>query len=1156
MAMASSEGAPASSPCPQGPGGPPGAPATAQAAALGMGQHLRLYGHLQHLQQLLQGAPASLLRPPLHHSGPPAIASPQATAASLLRLAEVRRLALALAGGRASPHHGSIVAPQDASFQVPQQQPLPHQPSQQQQQQQLQQEQQQPRQQPQQGSGITMHALRVMQALRLAARIGTSGAAQGGGSPSAPLGSLQSSQGPPRIPPQQSPSLRGPIGAAHASSIAAESLRLLQVLRRRRQAWGGAPDVGASSPGGPPSPAELPWHALVHAETGQAPPAPPPVSPLTSSPIRRVVKPRASEEEDGRGPPRGSATCAWAQPGPPAAGRGPSARGRPSIPRSSRRTAAGPPDPIGGPRKRRLQKSERYGKRASTSNAPSRQPSGPPPLGLGAPESPRPEASSSASSDSDADDCDGAACSEQLLSAAAAAVASIPALTAAELLRAPVLPLRIEGMHAVGAPQLQQGRRHLQRFECPLCAPSARAPEAYLKSYDHYLDYHWARRKYLGAFVCFPCRLVRCCGAASGIILASAFLLRLSFCCSCCAASPVAVAVLTVSSPSHPAAAQAAVLWCCCICCCRPCYCYFCWHSCDVVAVWFLLLQEHTASEKTEATPVAAEAASTVEATAADPKAASEAGEAGGPPAAGDAASADSGATGVAAAAAAAAGDGCSPVLKALRLRRAAVGVPEGSAAAAAGRGPSLSAGSWGEGGPLKGPLSSARSWGPQCPPVAHYHCPLCSFSDVSFSCIKAHAREAHPDTAADPRLAAAIRGLPSSSFDASADYWVELGASTEGAPLERPPGLPAAQEDHAEGGPPGALTARVVEAEGAQQKVIEGKEGGTQSESGPLSTSALCLGAPKGIASSTSGACTKEEAAEAQGVGPLENSASRAPSPSMGPPPAASRASGCKAATGGLKSCLGSSLRAAAAAAAAAAAGVAAATSVGQQAQQQPQRRVAFGPHVRVRLVDKELSVMEQLGAVMGPVFGTALEKAGGNRGLLKQSHIEEGPLDDSLEGPLQGPSEGSKVEGAPSLPPTYPLAADASSAVVTTTTAAAAAAATAADVLLEEVGVATRVLRPRRSRGAADEQRGGGPPGGAPMGLPSGATRGPPRKKQRQRAEEASREAGATCEVLTVRLSSSEDSDTDKQQQQRQQQQRQEQLQQQQQQEHRDGD
>ncbi|KAL8269475.1 hypothetical protein Esti_006591 [Eimeria stiedai] len=1051
MAMASSEKAPASPPCTQGPRGPSRAPAAAQAAVLGMGQHLRLYGHLQHLQQVLQGAPASLVRPPLQHSGPSAIASPQATAASLLGLAEVRRLALALAGGRASPQQWPLFTAQGASSQPPQQ-PLRQQQSQQQQL-------QQPQQQRQQCSGITMHAFRVMQALRLAARVGVGGAAQGG-APSAPLGSVQSLQGASQMPPQQGPSLRGPVAASHASSVASESLRLLQMLRRRRQAWGGPPDVGAPSLGRPPSTAELPWHALVNAEPVQAPATPSPVCPASSSPLRKVVKPRAPAEEEGGGPPMESATLAWASPGPPAARRGaPAARrgapapGGASMPRIPRGAAAGPPERMGCPRKRRLLKSERYAKRASTTNAPSGQPRSPARLSLGAADSPKAGAPSSASLDSDADECGGAACSEQLLSAAAAAVASIPALTAAELLRAPVLPLRIEGMHAVGAPQLLQGRRHLQRFECPLCAPSARAPETYLKSYDHYVDYHWAHRKYLGAFVCFPCRL------------------------------------------------------------------------------------EHSTPEKAQGAAVAAEAASTVEFTAVDSAAAREIVGAGGLSAVTAAAAAGSDATGVAAAAAAA-GDGCSSVLKALRLRRAAVGAPEGSAAAACERGPSLPSGRWGEGAALKGPPSSTRSGGPPCPPIAHYHCPMCSFSDASFGCIRAHAREAHRDTAADPRLAAAIRGLPSFSFDASVDYWVELGASTEEAPREGPPGLPAAQgapfrDSYPREGHLGerGLTSPVVGAEGAQQKDGEGEEGGLQSE-GASSPSAFCLGAPQGIASSTA-------STEAQGVGPLEGSTLGAPSPPLGPPPAASRASGCKtgarSAAGGLKSCLCSGLRAAAAAA-----GVAAATSGGhQQQQQQQQRRVAFGPHVRVRLVDKELSVMEQLGAVMGPVFGTALEKAGGNRGLLKQSLAEEGPLEESLEGFPQGPPESSKAEGPPSLPPTYPPAADAPpSAAGAAETPTAAARAAAADVLLEETDVATRVLRPRRSRGAVHAQRGAGLSVGVPLGLlPTGAPRGSPKKKQRHRGEEAGRGAGATFEVLAVRLSSSEESDTDKQQQQQQQ-------------------
>ncbi|XP_026191331.1 uncharacterized protein LOC34624251 [Cyclospora cayetanensis] len=251
--------------------------------------------------------------------------------------------------------------------------------------------------------------------------------------------------------------------------------------------------VDAVQPLTPPAGAELPWHALVHAETGLNQPcfsagaAPASCSPQavpSSPPARLRVPPSRLLAGQGKAPTggplpeRGSVSRAPKEETPP----------RPS-------SAGAPPSPsleTGAPRN------------AAEARSPSPPRGGGPP-GAEALEADEPGKSPSVTSESASE----GSCSneEELLAAAAAAAAAIPAKTAAELLRAPVLPLRIEGMHAVGAPQLLQSRRHAQRFECPLCAPAAWTPDLYLRNYKHYVSYHWRRRRYLGAFVCFPCRL-------------------------------------------------------------------------------------------------------------------------------------------------------------------------------------------------------------------------------------------------------------------------------------------------------------------------------------------------------------------------------------------------------------------------------------------------------------------------------------------------------------------------------------------------------------------------------------------------------------------------------------------------------------------------
>ncbi|CBZ54058.1 putative mitochondrial carrier domain-containing protein [Neospora caninum Liverpool] len=95
---------------------------------------------------------------------------------------------------------------------------------------------------------------------------------------------------------------------------------------------------------------------------------------------------------------------------------------------------------------------------------------------------------------------------DEELRRAAEGVQNIPALTVPALVRAAVLPVRIEGFHALEETQLLSGRKDWLRYECPLCDRQAHPPDAYWANFQHYLTCHWRRRQRLGGYVCFPCR--------------------------------------------------------------------------------------------------------------------------------------------------------------------------------------------------------------------------------------------------------------------------------------------------------------------------------------------------------------------------------------------------------------------------------------------------------------------------------------------------------------------------------------------------------------------------------------------------------------------------------------------------------------------------
>ncbi|KEP67765.1 UNVERIFIED_CONTAM: hypothetical protein HHA_228670 [Hammondia hammondi] len=124
---------------------------------------------------------------------------------------------------------------------------------------------------------------------------------------------------------------------------------------------------------------------------------------------------------------------------------------------------------------------------------------------------PTDDASSDASSEGEEDRetpvfLEGAPMTDEEQQLAADLVNSIPALTLSELVRAAVLPLRIEGFHALEEAQLLYGRKDWLRYECPLCDRQAHPPDAYWANFEHYLKCHWRKRRRLGGYVCFPCR--------------------------------------------------------------------------------------------------------------------------------------------------------------------------------------------------------------------------------------------------------------------------------------------------------------------------------------------------------------------------------------------------------------------------------------------------------------------------------------------------------------------------------------------------------------------------------------------------------------------------------------------------------------------------
>ena len=578
MQMVSSEGGSTPSASPEGLGGASGAPEAQGAPVLELlGQQVRLYSQLQ---QLLQGPLASSLNPVTLPRGPPNAAALQLTAASLLRLAEARRMALAVAAARPVGPQREGATPPLRGLPIYQQQ-------QQQQQQQLLLQQQQGQQQPVPDRNV----LQAVRLLPLARRAGRSWEALGG-PPEGPLNQQQQSgapiglQRPPAYSclssrllaaasqsggPQGAPSLgsfggvcregaalqRPPAAApcVDSASVSAASVRLLHMLRRCSQLPPvEAPRAPGPVGGGAPEASQLPWHALVHAETGVEAPSFYPThraaAPAAAAPAAATSEPRGGSRlsaplssrqaatrrgtkrasadmqqstrgpREGPGPPQGAPRGRPPHTGVPAAPpvaaaakatqAAAAAEGTEGAEANAAATAAGAAAVARGPpdRKRRLPR--------PVGRPPKKKPLGGPPAGSRVEGPPAAEedslagdeSSTSSPLSSEGEESSGSACSEQLLVAAAAAAAAIPPRTAAELLRAPVLPLRIEGMHAVGAPQLLQGRRYLQRFECPLCSPAVWGPNVYHKNFVHYRRHHWRRRRYLGAFVCFPCRLV------------------------------------------------------------------------------------------------------------------------------------------------------------------------------------------------------------------------------------------------------------------------------------------------------------------------------------------------------------------------------------------------------------------------------------------------------------------------------------------------------------------------------------------------------------------------------------------------------------------------------------------------------------------------
>ncbi|ANQ08811.1 Uncharacterized protein PCOAH_00031110 [Plasmodium coatneyi] len=77
-----------------------------------------------------------------------------------------------------------------------------------------------------------------------------------------------------------------------------------------------------------------------------------------------------------------------------------------------------------------------------------------------------------------------------------------------EMHRSPVMPLRIEAFHSLEDQRLIYGRPEWQKYLCPLCDKAYYTPNSYMKNYTHYLNEHWKKRKILGGYIIFPCKLI------------------------------------------------------------------------------------------------------------------------------------------------------------------------------------------------------------------------------------------------------------------------------------------------------------------------------------------------------------------------------------------------------------------------------------------------------------------------------------------------------------------------------------------------------------------------------------------------------------------------------------------------------------------------
>eukprot|EP00366_Plasmodium_knowlesi_P002254 XP_002259751.1 hypothetical protein, conserved in Plasmodium species [Plasmodium knowlesi strain H] len=77
-----------------------------------------------------------------------------------------------------------------------------------------------------------------------------------------------------------------------------------------------------------------------------------------------------------------------------------------------------------------------------------------------------------------------------------------------EMHRSPVMPLRIEAFHSLEDQRLIHGRPEWQKYMCPLCDKVYYTPNSYIKNYAHYLNEHWKKRKILGGYIIFPCKLI------------------------------------------------------------------------------------------------------------------------------------------------------------------------------------------------------------------------------------------------------------------------------------------------------------------------------------------------------------------------------------------------------------------------------------------------------------------------------------------------------------------------------------------------------------------------------------------------------------------------------------------------------------------------